>query len=161
RDEPRGPRDQPGWSCTRWFGRPTRTARRSRLLPPSSLRTPIDREVLAGLARARMVLQKRIHRVEQSDQHGRDIAGTGYCSASSDQHARSTLDYVDCLTHEQRKGRRPSRERLPRLTSFTLSRIQVRRVHTCSAFPAPEIGPGRLVGAKPTGPELTLTRRCW
>jgi hypothetical protein len=52
-------------------------------------------------------------------------------------------------------------ERLPRLTSFTLTRIQVRRVHTCSAFPAPEIGPGRLVGAKPTGPELTLTRRCW
>jgi hypothetical protein len=60
-----------------------------------------------------------------------------------------------------KKGEAPLFEAPPRLKSFTLSRIQVRRVYTCSAFPAPEIGPGRLVGAKPTGPELTLTRRCW
>jgi hypothetical protein len=50
---------------------------------------------------------------------------------------------------------------LESITTGTLSRNQVRRVGTCSAFPAPEIGPGRLNRRKPTGPELTLTRRCW
>ena len=39
--------------------------------------------------------------------------------------------------------------------------VELRRVDTCSAFPAPEIGPGRLKAAQPKGPELTLARRCW
>ena len=51
---------------------------------------------------------------------------------------------------------------LPVLNTSGLTDRRLRRApHTCCAFPAPEIGPGRLYQATPTDPELTPARRCW